>query len=103
MNDFVVLDYDCSSYNLSSNFTAVRKYIYYIVRYLCRLPNKWVFPQGGASISLLEVHHTRCCYELPYNFVGVCMFGFCNAWVFVCVGVGECSFCNVCTCVWVFT
>ena len=29
--------------------------------------------------------------------VGVCMCGFCNVWVWVCV-----DFCNVCVYVWVF-
>jgi hypothetical protein len=30
--------------------------------------------------------------------VGVCMCGFCNVWVCVCVGFVMCGFCNV----WVF-
>ena len=40
--------------------------------------------------------------------VGVCMCGFCNVWVFVCVGVVMCvgvcmhGFCNVCGCVYVW-
>jgi hypothetical protein len=28
--------------------------------------------------------------------------GFCNVWVYVCVGVCMCGFCNVCVCVGVF-
>jgi hypothetical protein len=28
----------------------------------------------------------------------VCMCGFCNVWVCVCVGFVMCGFCNVCVC-----
>jgi hypothetical protein len=49
MND---CDYDCSSSDLSSNFTAVREYIYYIVPYLWRCSNKWYFCGGGGGANI---------------------------------------------------
>ena len=49
MKNYVILNYDCSNSYLSSNFAAVREYIYYIMWYLCRCPNMRYFRRVGLT------------------------------------------------------
>jgi len=42
-----------------------------------------------------------CVYVWVFSCVGVCMCGFCNVWVCVCVGFVMCGcFGNMCTCIY---
>ena len=115
MKNYFILNYDCSSSYLSSNFAAVREYVYYVISYLCRCPNTRYFHRlwpyltcRGASYSMMlwvalyvrklsstasRIGRTAArTHDASYGSV-------LNAWVWVWVCVWE-YVCG-CVCVWV--